>query len=331
MGFRRYRLGMEWTDSLFKLVELYQSRGEIRVTEAVVHPLPPDWFRKGEVAEPEHVVQAVREALKEKKLHTRKVRIAVGGRHVQVMRRRLPELRKRRLRKWVQKKILTEENLPWEDPVFDCYPVGHVWEDGGEQDTVIVVASRRMVSAFASLAEWCGLEPVGLEPAPLGLARWLSYSLPEVFSKRMTVQVSPSAVEVSFFEGDIWLETHALSLSMNPFVEGEPSDPHPLTPLLKGEEEVRRYGEALVASLRESLTSFKKKNGWLPKEWVLTGEGVDFSLLRDHLKPEEGVSVTISPFPGELLTENLRERISPWLGPALSVPIGLWMDGGMEG
>lgn len=328
MGFRRFRLGMEWTDSLFKLVELYQSRGKIRVTEAVVHPLPPDWFREGAVVEPENVVQAVRDALKGKKLHTRKVHIAVGGGHVQVMRRRLPELGKRGLRKWVQKRVFPEANLPWDDPVFDCYPVGHVWEDGGEQDTVVVAASRRMVSTFASLAEWCGLEPVGLEPAPLGLIRWLAHSLPEVFSKRMTVQVSPKAVEVSFFEGDVWLETRVLSLPMAPFAEGERSHTHPLTPLLKGEEEVKRYGEALAVALREILAGFKERTGWMPKEWVLTGEGVDFALLRDRLKPEEGV-VTISPSPGDLLAESLRERVSPWLGPCLSVPIGLLVDGGM--
>ena len=191
MGFRRYRLGMEWTDSLFKLVELHQRRGRVRVTEAVVHPLPPGWLRNGEIVEPDHVIQAIRDALEGKKLHTRKVRIAFGGSHVRVMRRRLPELRKRRLRKWIRDQVLAEAHLPWDDPVFDYYRVGHVWEDGGEQDAVIVTASRRMVSALASLAEWGGLEPVGLEPAPLGLARWLSYALPEVFSNRMTVQVSP--------------------------------------------------------------------------------------------------------------------------------------------
>ena len=86
--------------------------------------------------------------------------------------------------------------------MFDCCPVGHVWEDGGEQDAVIVAASRRTVTAFASLAEWCGLEPVGLEPAPLGLHRWLVHALPGVFSRRMTVQISPRSVEVSFFEGE---------------------------------------------------------------------------------------------------------------------------------
>ena len=329
MGFRRYRLGLEWTDSFFKLVELCQRRGRILVTDAVVHPLPPGWFREGTVAEPESVVQAVRDVLKEKKLHTRKVHIAVGGGHVRVMRRRLPELGKRGLRKWIQKKVLPEADLPWEDPVFDCCPVGHVWEDDGEQDTVIVAASRRTVSAFASLAEWCGLEPVGLEPAPLGLHRWLVHTLPEVFSKRMTVQISPRAVEVSFFDGDVWLETRVLSLPMTLFAEGGESQSDPLAPRLKGEEEVKRYGEALTAGLKEILEGFKGRAGWMPKEWVLTGEGVDFSLLRDRLKPEEGV-VTISPSPGEFMAEYLRERVSPWLGPCLSVSIGLLMDGGMS-
>ena len=79
MGFRRYRLGLEWTDSFFKLVEVHQSRGKIRVTDAAVHPLPPGWFRKEGVVEPESVVQAVREALKGKKLRTRKVHIAISG------------------------------------------------------------------------------------------------------------------------------------------------------------------------------------------------------------------------------------------------------------
>lgn len=329
MGFRRYRLGLEWSDSFFKLVELYQSRGRIRVTEAVVHPLPPGWFREGTVAEPESVVETVRDALKGKKLHTRKVHIAVSGGHVRVMRRRLPELGKRGIRKWVQKKVLPEAGLPWEDPVFDCCPVGHVWEDDGEQDAVIVAASRRTVSAFAALSEWCGLEPVGLEPSPLGLHRWLARSLPEVFSKRMTVQISPRAVEVSFFEGDIWLESRVLSLPMTHFAEEGSSHTDPLAPRLKGEEEVKRYGEALTAGLREILENFKGRTGWMPKEWVLAGEGVDFALLRDRLKPEEGV-VTISPSPGELMDESLRERVSPWVGPCLSVPIGLLMDGGMS-
>ena len=126
------------------------------------------------------------------------------------------------------------------------------------------------------------------------------------------------------------METRSISLSMEPFVEGERLRDPPGAPLLKEEEEVRRYGEALSVALREVLASFRERAGWLPKEWVLTGEGVDFTLLRDRLKPEEGVSVTISPFPGELLAEGLRERIPPSLGPSLSVPIGLWLDGGMS-
>lgn len=125
------------------------------------------------------------------------------------------------------------------------------------------------------------------------------------------------------------METRVLSLPMALFAEGGAPQSDPLAPRLKGEEEVKRYGEALTAGLKEILEGFKGRTGWMPKEWVLTGEGVDFSLLRDRLKPEEGV-VTISPSPGEFMAECLRERVSPWLGPCLSVPIGLLMDGGMS-
>ena len=75
MGFRRYRLGMEWTDSLFKLVSFINAvEGS---EQAVVHPLPPVGSGTGE---PIMVIQAIREALEGKKLHTRR-RIAVGGSH----------------------------------------------------------------------------------------------------------------------------------------------------------------------------------------------------------------------------------------------------------
>ena len=93
MGFRRYRLGLEWTDSFFKLVEVHQSRGKdprdrCGGASASAGMVP----ERREMVEPESVVQAVREALKGKKLHTRKVHIAISGGHVRVMRRRLPEL-----------------------------------------------------------------------------------------------------------------------------------------------------------------------------------------------------------------------------------------------
>lgn len=110
--FPRFSLGMEMNDSLFKLVEMKKGLRRTRLTQYVVHPLLPVWQEERTAVDREELIQSVRDALSGRRLRTRQVHLTLSNRHVTTGVWNIPEMRPSRMRRWIEKKVLPEWDLP---------------------------------------------------------------------------------------------------------------------------------------------------------------------------------------------------------------------------
>ncbi|SEN34208.1 type IV pilus biogenesis protein PilM [Lihuaxuella thermophila] len=327
MPFRRKALGLELNDTLLKLAEVHTSGRKVRLDQVVAHPLPSVWSKDGEFIEQEELVQSVREALLGRKFSTRKVHLALSSRHVLIRRERVPLMGRRRLRKWVKEQLIPNLPLSYEEAVFDSIPLEkHELEN--EQDVMFVIASKKYVETFLKIIEWCGLEPVSLDLTSLALYRWLRFSTERLPSRLLTLHLSMTGVELACFKDGDMQDAHFSPLSMPPFRIG-PDHPQtdPLKPILLNEQEVSAYGQQLLSEVNQKLAEWESAYSWSPDQWVLTGDGIDFTLLNRWLSKETSAKVESGPTPQDILSPFLQERVSRWIGLSMSVPVGLLLNG----
>ncbi|WP_169713817.1 type IV pilus biogenesis protein PilM [Paludifilum halophilum] len=328
---RRYALGMELTDSMFKLVEVKKGIRRPRLTQYVVHPLLPVWMGEEMQVEADELIQSICDALVGRDLHTRRVHLTLSNRQIVTGIWYTPEMRKQRMRRWIEKKVLPEWELPFDDPLFDFEYVGHVWQDGDRQEVMVAAASRRYVEERVELVRWCGLEPVSVDLTAASLNRWVDYSEKDVtLYKPVFLHISRDKVDVSLFHYGVLQGCTVIDLPMNRFLNGMPDriSVDPLTPLLREEEQIHAYGNALLEALRGDETDWIRTEVWKPSRvWVLTGEGAELNRLEKWLKERDVPSVRTGAGPQEMMSEELQLKASRWLGASLSAPLGAALAG----
>ncbi|MFC4077134.1 type IV pilus biogenesis protein PilM [Salinithrix halophila] len=328
--FRRYALGMELSDSLFKLVEIRKGFRRVRLTQAVTHPLLPAWTGKRELVEQEEMIYSIRDALAGRPLHTRRVHVSLGNRHVVTGIWKIPEMRMARMRRWIEKKVFPEWDLPFDDPIFDFEPLGHVWQDGDQQEVVVAATSRAYAEELVDLIRWCGLEPVSLGLSSMNLYRWVDFADDSTLNHLAVLHLSRMGVEVSLFYQGVLQGGFYLSLSLQDHLNGHPARPDmdPLAPVLTETSQVESYGEALIEKLKEAEPEWLVRELWKPSRvWMVSGEGVDLSTLIPFLQTRVAVTIRQGPGADALLNEKHLLHSSRWLGNALSAPLGAALKG----
>ncbi|QKG85338.1 pilus assembly protein PilM [Kroppenstedtia pulmonis] len=328
--FQRFALGMELTDSLYKLVEVKKGMGRIRMTQYVVHPLLPVWRDGNDWTEPEELIQTIRDSLTTRRLRTRRVHLTLNNRNVITGLWRIPEMNKQRMHRWIQHKVLPAWDLPFSDPLFDFQTVGHVWQEGDRQEVVVAVASRRYVEELLKLLRFCNLEPVSVDLAALSLYRWLDYAAETPVDKSVILHLTREGVEVSLFQYGGLQGCTFLTLPMDDFLKGRPDRPSidPLTPVLTEDDQLQGYRDALIRKMKEIDPSWMAVEAWRPnRRWILTGEGVDMHRLQYWMQEGSIPSVQVATGPQTLMSEKLQMTSSRWLGASLSVPLGAALKG----
>jgi Tfp pilus assembly PilM family ATPase len=321
-------VGVELSSSFFKLVEVKKKRKNMELLQYVVHPLPSVWAESGTFLDREELIQTIQEALLGRRLNTKRVHVSIHCRHVLFKRVMLPEMRKRKYRRWIEKYLIPVLDLPFSDPVFDFRLLDHVWEDGDQQEVFLALISQSYIDSFVRCFQYCGLDPVHIDLAPFGLYRWIHYHRSFQTPHTLMIQISKQDVEVSHFIDRKLERVYHLHLPMTSFADHEDRPhPDPLHPLLKEKQEVERYGKRLMEQILEKVSGKERK--WLKSsraEWFLSGEGLDFYLLENWLQQHLEASVKLAPSAEIIMPEPLRDRASKWLGNALSIPIGLTVD-----
>lgn len=329
--FPRYALGVELTDSLFKLVEVKKGLRRTRLTQYVVHPLLPVWQEESTSADREELIQSIRDALHSRRLRTRRVHLTLGSQQVVTGVWSLPEMRLSRMQRWIEKKVIPEWDLPFDDPHFDYQPIGRIWQEGDNQEVMVAVTSRSHVEQLVDLIGCCGLEPVSIDLAAHSLQCWVDYSDHSTLPRWVALHVSREGVEVNLFYQGVLQGGMYLPLEMDPFAERIRPRMDPLSPSLTEPDQIADYGKALLEALGKEGPEWLIQELWKPGQvWVLTGTGIDLNQLllwMKNQKTQETPPIRMGMGPQEMMDEKLTLQSSRWLGTALSVPLGAALDG----
>lgn len=261
--------------------------------------------------------------------------VAISGKQVVLKRIRVPEMKRRKYRRFIKEHVLPLLELPFEDPVFDFELAGHVWFDGDDQEILLALAPRDYIDSLVGCLRYCGLDPVHVDLAPLALYRWVDAARGIQAPRALFIQVSKAEAEISRFVDGVLRDIRVIPLNMNKFLEGEDRPhPDPLRPILLSEREVEGYGRALLdavlGEMDETDLEMWTKSG---VEWFLSGEGADLYLLENWLALHGQVSVKVAPPAEMVMTDSLRDKASRWVNASLSVPLGLVLtgkEGGIE-
>lgn len=322
--FSRYALGMEWSDSLFKLVEIKKGFRKIRLTQYTVHPLLSAWRENPSAMDREELILSVRDALAGRRLKTRRVHLALGARHVVTGIWKIPRMRASRMRRWIRDKLIPRWNLPFDDPYFDVLPIPSMWREGDHQEVVVAVVSRAYLDEQVDLVRCCGLEPVRIDLSALSLQRWIDFAEEGFPQQPATFHFSHNGVEVNLFHRGVLQGGTYLPLQMDRFLEPEDRPGmEPLTPVLTDSDPIRSYGTALLEALRKEGPEWLNRELWKRgRIWILTGAGIDLSQLMLWMQSQQTPPLKMGTGPQKLMEEDLSLQSSRWLGSALSIPLG---------
>ncbi|MFL5834253.1 MAG: type IV pilus assembly protein PilM [Solirubrobacterales bacterium] len=150
--------------------------GANRVNGAL-HPLPPDAFQEGEIADPDAIVASLKELWTQHKL-SKRVRVGIGNQRVVVRTLRLPAIEDPgEMEAAVRFQAQEQMPMPLDQAILEHQVVGGVpGEDGAspQVDVVVVAARRDMVQSFVEPLRRAGLEPVGIDLSAFGMIRALA-------------------------------------------------------------------------------------------------------------------------------------------------------------
>lgn len=328
-----HQIGIEITDSLFKLVEVKRRRKKFLLKQYIVHPFPYIWSYDGVLYKREEFIQTIQEALLGQRFRTKQVHVAVSSKHVILKKMKVPEMRKRRYRKWIEENLIPILDLPFSDPLFDFQLMDHVWEDGQEQEILLVLASKEFIDSLVQCLHWCGLDPIRVELSAISLYRWLD-QLTELYDQQMiSIHISKLEAEISYFVDGQLHKSCCVPLSMRSILD-EIDHPHPdpLKPILTEEDQIKQYAEKLLKEVNGEMELSLSPLFQLPNTvWTLTGEGLDLAILQKCLSEKLETKVIIGPSSKEYMVKTLKEDYhSKWLGTSLSVPLGLLFQKGVE-
>jgi type IV pilus assembly protein PilM len=324
-----YHIGIEISSTMFKLAEVTKRGRRMKLHQMVVHPFPPVWAKSGSLFEKEEFIHCVQEALVGRRMRSGPAHVAISGKQVVLKRIRVPEMKRRKYRRFIEEQVLPLLDLPFDDPVFDFELAGHVWFDGDDQEILLALVPREYIDSLVGCLRYCGLDPVHVDLAPLALYRWVDGARGIQAPRTLFLQLTKIEAEISRFVDGVLSDVRVIPLDMVRYLEGEDRPhPDPLKPVLQSETEVGRYGQALLDAVRSGMDEAEWE-AWTRSgvEWFLSGEGADLFLLESWLVQNGKIPVKVAP-PAELvMSGSLREKASRWVNASLSVPLGLVLTG----
>ncbi|HVW48429.1 MAG TPA: type IV pilus assembly protein PilM [Solirubrobacterales bacterium] len=167
-------VGLEIEAGSVAAVEVRLVDGVPRVGAAGVHPLDPEAFRDGEVAEPAAVAAALRGLVAATGIG-RRVRLGVANQRLVVRTLRLPLIESpEELETAVRFSAQEQIAMPLEEAVIEHRVVGGVAATGdapAQIDVMVVAARREMILATLRPLREAGLEPVGVDLSAFGMIR----------------------------------------------------------------------------------------------------------------------------------------------------------------
>ncbi|MGI8575664.1 MAG: type IV pilus assembly protein PilM [Egibacteraceae bacterium] len=171
------KIGLDIGSSAVRAVQLGTGgRGPLTVERIGQVLLPAGAVRDGEVAEPDLVVDALRQLWSRYKLKGRKVNLGLANQQVVVRQIDLPYLPEVELRASLPFQVQDHIPIPVEQAILDLHVLEHFQTEDGQQFSriLLVAAHRDMVQGFLDVLKRAKLGVQSVDLAPFALLRSLA-------------------------------------------------------------------------------------------------------------------------------------------------------------
>lgn len=164
--------------------------------------LAPGIIRDGKIVDLEALTNILEECVDEWKLKRRSIRFIVPDSFVIIRKVSIPaDVKKDELEGYLYLEMGTSIHLPFEDPVFDTYPLK---KDGKTKELLLFAASEERVMEYADLFSSVKLNPVAADISPLALYRlYHQFGLADDKEILLTIQFDVSSVTLCIFEKSV--------------------------------------------------------------------------------------------------------------------------------
>jgi type IV pilus assembly protein PilM len=164
--------------------------------------LPPGIIEEGKIVDFETLSTILDECIDEWKISRRPIHFVVPDPLVIIRKITVPgDIEEDEIESHLYMELGASIHLPFEDPVFDSYPLG---VKDGKKELLLFASPEKYVMEYSELLSGLRLLPVSADISPLALYR-LYHSLngPQPNERLFTVQVNMTSVSMCIFENHI--------------------------------------------------------------------------------------------------------------------------------
>ena len=199
-----------FTDQAIRFIELGNGAKREIVKMAERH-IGLGKIKNGKIIDSQSLSLILEECVEEWGIKKRPVRIIIPDLHIVVRQIEVPiDVREDELKGYLFLEFGSSIHLPFEEPVFDCVPLG---EDGHKQKVLLIAAPEEVVMDYTNLIEKVKLQPIAADIGPLSLYRLCHFSgLANKEDHLMILNIDESLLTISIFHDDILIFMRPVSL-----------------------------------------------------------------------------------------------------------------------
>src|SRR5512139_462237 len=160
LGKKKDVVGLDIGSSSIKLVELNRGKGEFKLQNLGLSPLPPEAIVDGALMDSVTIIDAIRDLVSTTKTKRKDVVTSVSGHSVIVKKITLPFMTESELEESIQWEA--ERYIPFDinDVNIDFQIFGAAPDNPEVMDVVLVAAKKDMINDYVSVIMEAGLSPV---------------------------------------------------------------------------------------------------------------------------------------------------------------------------
>jgi type IV pilus assembly protein PilM len=335
-------VGLDIGSSSVKMAHIRADGAENRLRKFGVFPLPADSIVDGAIMDHSSVVEGIRTAMRELKIHEKEVAIALSGHSVIIKKVQLPTTTAEELEESIQWEV--EQYIPFDikDVKIDFQVIGPLKDDPSKMDVLLVAAKTELINDYMSVVRDAGLVPriVDIDSLAAGNAFELTHPVSEE-QVPMVVNVGASFMNINILHAGVPLFTRDVPMGGGMYtseiqkqlaVGYETAEEYKTGKKDPGERaaklsEIMRTVSTLLAT--EAQRSYNFFSATYPDRLVtkvyLTGGAARSSFLKEILAEKIGVDVEIfDPTQGLSVDEKtIDPAVVSQFNTAATVSIGL--------
>jgi type IV pilus assembly protein PilM len=173
LGKKKDVVGLDIGSSSIKLVELNRGKGEFKLQNLGLSPLPPEAIVDGALMDSVTIIDAIRDLVSTTKTKRKDVVTSVSGHSVIVKKITLPFMTEAELEESIQWEA--ERYIPFDinDVNIDFHMLGSSSENAELMDVVLVAAKKDIINDYQSVIVEAGLNPVIIDTDSFALENML--------------------------------------------------------------------------------------------------------------------------------------------------------------